>query len=224
MEGSGEVSMPTGRDPIERLRAADPVRADVPDASLARVSAIVQEHLMSDLRRDPTRLPPTRGPLAIIGGLAVAGALALAIALGSGLGTPAPSAGPVAVVPTVAPEPSSEPSTDPIAGGGAGGGAASCIRYDPSILPSYDIVFDGTVTAIDGKHVTFDVSTGWKGAKGSITLTAPESNIAITGPAPDFKVGGRYLVSAAGTTINTCGYTLDYDADTAAAWAAAFGS
>ena len=220
------MSTPAGPDPIERLRAADPIRADdVPDASLARVSAIVQEHLMSDLRRDPNRLPPTRGPLAIIGGLAVAGALALAIALGSGLGTPAPSAGPVAVVPTVAPEPSSEPSTDPIAGGGAaGGGAASCIRYDPSILPSYDIVFDGTVTAIDGKQVTFDVNTGWKGAKASITLTAPESNIAITGPAPEFKVGGRYLVSAAGTTINTCGYTLDYDADTAAAWAAAFGS
>lgn len=220
------MSTPTGPDPIDRLRAADPVRADaVPDASLARVSASVQEHIMSDLRRDPSRLPPTRGPLAIIAGLAVIGALALAVAFGSGLGTPAPSAGPVAVVPTVSPEPSSEPSIDPIAGGGAaGGGAASCIRYEPSILPSYDIVFDGTVTAIDGDQVTFDVNTGWKGAKGSITLTAPESNIAITGPAPEFNVGGRYLVSAAGSTINTCGYTLDYDAETAAAWAAAFGS
>ncbi|MEA2613323.1 MAG: hypothetical protein QOI52_1282 [Chloroflexota bacterium] len=221
------MSMPSGPDPIDRLRAADPSRADdVPDASLARVSASVQEHIMSDLRRDPNRLPPTRGPLAIVAGLAVVGALALAIAFGSGLGTPAPAGSPVAVVPTVSPGPSSEPSTDPIAGGGGagGGGAASCIRYDPSILPSYDIVFDGTVTAIDGKQVAFDVNTGWKGAKGSITLTAPESNIAITGPAPEFTVGGRYLVSAAGTTINTCGYTLDYDADTAAAWAAAFGS
>ncbi|HUP53954.1 MAG TPA: hypothetical protein VM408_00485 [Methylomirabilota bacterium] len=220
------MSMPSGRDPIDRLRAADPSHTDdVPDASLARVSARTQEHIMSDLRRDPSRLPPTRGPLAVIGGLAVVGAVALAIAFGSGFATPAPSAGPVAVVPTVSPEPSSDPSTDPIAGGGAaGGGAASCIRYDPSILPSYDVVFDGTVTAIDGDQVTFDVNTGWKGAKGSITLTAPESNIAITGPAPEFKVGGRYLVSAAETTINTCGYTLDYDAATAATWAAAFGS
>lgn len=220
------MSMPTGRDPIDRLRAADPFPADdVPDASLARVSARVQEHIMSDLQRDPSRLPPSRGPLAVIAGLAIAGAVALAIAFGSGLGTPAPSGGPVAVVPTVAPDLSNEPSTDPIAGGGAaGGGAASCMRYEPSILPSYDIVFDGTVTAIDGKQVTFDVNTAWKGANGSITLTAPESNIAITGPAPEFKVGGRYLVSAAGSTMNTCGYTLDYDADTAAAWAAAFGS
>jgi hypothetical protein len=39
---------------------------------------------------------------------------------------------------------------------------------------------------------------------------------------PDFEVGGRYLVTAAGSTINSCGYTLDYDADTAADWAAAF--
>ena len=39
---------------------------------------------------------------------------------------------------------------------------------------------------------------------------------------PDFEVGGRYLVTAAGSNINACGYTLDYDADTAADWAAAF--
>ena len=39
---------------------------------------------------------------------------------------------------------------------------------------------------------------------------------------PDFEVGGRYLVTASGSTINACGYTLDYDAATAAAWAAAF--
>jgi hypothetical protein len=220
------MSMPTGQDLIDRLRAADPIRAaDVPDASLARVSARVQERIMADKQFDTTTLPPTRGPLAILGGLALAGALALAIALGSGLGTPAPSGGPIAVNPTPSQNPA-DPTTDPIAGGGggaAGGGAASCIRYDPSILPTFDIVFDGTVTAIDGDQVTFNVKTGWKGADGSVTLTAPESNIAITGPAPEFKVGGRYLVSAAGSTINTCGYTLDYDADTAAAWAAAFG-
>ena len=217
------MSMPTGQDPIDRLRAADPIRAaDVPDASLARVSARVQEHIMADKQFDPTSLPPTRGPLAIIGGLTLVGALALAVVLGSGLGAPAPSGGPVAVVPTA----SADPTTDPIAGGdggAAGGGAASCIRYDPSILPTFDIVFDGTVTAIDGDQVTFDVQTGWKGADDSITLTAPESNIAITGPAPEFKVGGRYLVTAAGSTMNSCGYTLDYDADTAASWAAAFG-
>lgn len=205
------MSMPTGRDPIDRLRAADPIRADdVPDASLARVSARVQEHIMTDTRRSPI-LPPTRGPLAVIGSLAVAGAIALAIAFGSGLGTPAPTGAPVAANPT--------PSENPA----AGGGMASCLVYDPANLPTFDKVFDGTVTAVDGDQVTFDVNTGWKGADGSVTLTAPAVDIALLGPMPEFKVGSRYLVTTAGSNINACGYTLDYDPATAAAWAAAFG-
>jgi hypothetical protein len=85
-----------------------------------------------------------------------------------------------------------------------------------------DVVFDGTVTAIDGDQITFNVNEGWKGAEGTITLTVPQVDVALTGPLPDFKVGGRYLVTATGSTINACGYTLDYDADTAAQWKAAF--
>lgn len=210
MERSSEVSKPNGSDPIDRLRAADPIRADdVPDASLARVSARIQEHIMTDVQRDPT-LRPTRGPLALIGGLALAGAFALAIALSSGFGAQAPGGGPVAANPT--------PSENPA----AGGGMASCIRYDPAILPTFETVFDGTVTAVEGDQVTFEVNTGWKGVDGSVTLTAQNTSVALLGPIPDFKVGGRYLVTAAGSNINACGYTLDYDADTAADWAAAF--
>ena len=201
--------MPNGSDPIERLRAADPVRADeLPDASLARVTAMVQEHIMSDKQFDPT-VRPSRGPLVWIGGLALTGALALAIAVSSGFGIGGPSSAPIGAGPTENPA--------------AGGGVASCLVYDPANLPNHDVVFDGTVTAVDGDQVTFDVNTGWKGAEGSITLTAPQVDIAISGPLPDFQVGGRYLVTAYGDTINACGYTLDYDADEAASWAAAFG-
>lgn len=202
------MSQLNGSDPLDQLRAADPIRADdVPDANLARVQAKVQEHIMSDSKFDPT-VRPTRGPLAKIAGVAIAGAFALALAFSAGFGLP----GSGGATPT-----------DPVDGGGGGGAIDSCIRYDPSNLPTFDVVFDGTVTGIDGDQVTFDINSGWKGADGSITLTAPESNIALTGPAPEFSVGGRYLVTAAGTAINTCGYTLDYDAATAADWAAAFG-
>jgi hypothetical protein len=205
------MSPPNGSDPIDRLRAADPVRPDeVPDASLARMTAKIQEHIMSDKQFDPTVRQP-RGPLALVGGLVVVGALALAVALGSGLGGGAQSPGPVGVGPS--------PSEDPAAGGG---GVASCLVYDPANLPTFEVVFDGTVTGIDGDQVAFEVNTGWKGAEGSITLTAPEENIAITGPLPDFAVGERYLVTASGGTISACGYSLDYDAETAASWAAAF--
>lgn len=205
------MSLSKGSDPLDELRASDPARADgVPDASLARVSAKVQEHIMTDLQQhDPSTVRPRRRPLAAFGGLALAGAFALAIALSNGFGVQSP--GSIGAAPT--------PSDDLA----AGGGMASCIMYDPATLPTFEIVFDGTVTAVDGDQVTFDVNTGWKGADGSITLTAPDANAALTGPAPDFAVGGRYLVTAAGPNINTCGYSLDYDADTASTWAAAFG-
>jgi hypothetical protein len=200
------MSMPTGPDPIDRLRAADPIRADeVPDASLARVSARIQEHIVTDIQHTSTAAS-WRRPFALVGGLAAAGALALAIALGSGLGVQAPGGV------------GSNPTDNP----GAGGGVASCLAYDPASLPNFDIVFDGTVTAVNGDKVTFDVNNGWKGVDGSVTLTAPQVDVALTGPAPDFAVGGRYLVTAAGSTINACGYTLDYDAAAAADWAAAF--
>ena len=208
------MSMTNGTDPIDELRAADPVRPDeVPEASLARMTASVQEHMMSQLRRDPTRVPPTRGPLAIVGGLTLVGALALAVIVWPGLGIGgggSASAPPVAVVPT--------PTENPA----AGGGQASCLVYDPANLPTFDIVFDGTVTAVDGDQVTFDVNEDFKGAGDGITLTAPVVDPALVGPLPDFQVGGRYLVTAFESTINACGYTVDYDAETAAAWAAAF--
>ena len=211
------MSIPTGPDPIDRLRAADPIRADdVPDASLARVSARIQENIMTTQQHDPV-VRHSRGPLAWVGGLAVVGviALAFAIAAGGGFGTQTPP--PIAANPTPseAPDPSGNPA--------AGGGVASCLVYDPANLPTFETVFDGTVTAIDGDQVTFKVNDGWKNADGSITLTAPQVDIALTGPLPEFTVGSRYLVTAAGSTINACGYTLDYDADTAAKWAAAFG-
>ncbi|HEX6868079.1 MAG TPA: hypothetical protein VF119_04695 [Candidatus Limnocylindrales bacterium] len=209
MERGTEVSMPSGSDPIDRLRAADPVRAeDLPDASLARVTANVQEHMMTQNRYDPTVRPPRR-PLAFLGGLALVGAFALAIAVGTGsIGGGDP--GPIGAAPT--------PTENPA----AGGGMASCLVYDPANIPAMDVAFDGTVTAIEGDQVTFTVNTGWKGADGTITLTKPDADPALVGPLPEFAVGERYLVTASGDTINACGYTVDYDEATAESWAQAF--
>ncbi len=203
--------MPSGSDPIDRLRAADPVRADdVPSASLARVSAKVQEHIVTDIQHSSRTF--MTNPLAKLGGLALAGAFALAIALGSGFNLGGQAPDPIGAVPS--------PSDDPT----VGGGMASCLMYDPAMLPTFDKVFDGTVTAVDGDRVTFDVNAAWKGVDGSVTLTAPAVEMALTGPLPEFKVGGRYLITTAGSTINACGYSLDYDAKTAGEWAAAFAS
>src|SRR5687768_15315433 len=103
------MSLPTGPDPIDRLRAANPIGADeVPDASLARVSARIQEHIVTDIQH--TSVVSSRRPIALLGGLAAAGALALAVAFGSGFGAKAPAGGPIAADPT--------PSENPAAGGG----------------------------------------------------------------------------------------------------------
>ena len=148
------MSLANGSDPLDRLRAADPVRADsVPDASLARVEAMIKEHIMTDVQQTPARAP--RRQIALLGALAVTGALALAIAFGPGFGSRA--AGPIGAAPIGA---SPTPSEDPAGGGGA---MASCIMYDPAILPTFDVVFDGTVTALAGDQVTFEVNKGWKG-------------------------------------------------------------
>ncbi len=210
MERSSEVSKPTGLDPLDRLRAADPVPADgVPDASLARVSARIQEHIVTDIQ-NTTSVTPSRRPFAMFGGLVAAGALAIALAIGIGSGFGVQPPGSVGANPD-------DPGNPP-----AGGGLASCLAYDPAALPTFDVVFDGTVTAVAGDQVTFDVNDGWKGADDSITLTAPDVDVALLGDMPEFEVGGRYLVTAAGSNINACGYTLDHDPDTAAEWAAAF--
>jgi hypothetical protein len=216
------MSTTNGSDPFDRLRAASPVHADdVPDASLTRVSARIQEHIMTDVQNSPTA-KRSRRPYALVGVLGLVGAIALAVTFGSGLGRQRP--GSIASVPTPsaeAPTPSPDVPTstsDPV----TGGGMASCIMYDPTILPTFDTVFDGTVTAIDGDQVTFAVNAAWKGVGSSVTLTAPSDSVALVGPVPDFEVGGRYLVTAAGSNINSCGYTLEFDAGTAAAWAAAF--
>ena len=75
------MTIPTGHDPIDRLHAADPIQTDdVPDASLARVAARIQEHIMTDKQHDPTVRQP-RGPLVWVGSLALFGVFALAIGI-----------------------------------------------------------------------------------------------------------------------------------------------
>lgn len=198
------MSRPNGPDPIERLRAADPIPAEsVSDASLARVSARVQEHVMTDIQQTSASGLRRRRSLGLVGGLTMAAGLAVAVAAGSNLGVQAPTDDP----------------GNPAAGGG---GMAMCLAYDAANVPTFDIAFDGTVTSINGDQVAFQVNEGWKGVGASVSLTAPNVDVALLGQMPDFEVGGRYLVSAAGSTINACNYTLDYDANEAADWAAAF--
>ncbi len=206
-------------DPIEMLRAINPVDPHgVPSASLARVSAKVQETMMSDISNETVQRPRFRfSGLGVAAGAVAVLALAVTVGLSGGLGS---APGGVAVVPTG--EPTAQP-TDTGGGISSGGGMASCLAYDPTIVPTFDLAFDGTVTVVNGDQVTFAVNTDFKGGAGdTITLTSAQGDPTLAGPGIDFEVGGRYLVSGAGTDVNICGFTMPYSDADAAAWAAAF--
>ena len=208
-------------DPIEMLQAINPADPHgVSSASLARVSAKVQETIMSDIINASTQRPRRRfAGLGIAAGAVAVFALAVTVGLSGGFGS---APGGVAALPDQTPGGPTAQPTD-VGGSIGGGGMASCLAYDPASLPMFDITFDGTVTAVNGDQVTFAVNTAFKGVAGdTITLTSAQGDVALMGPGIDFEVGGRYLVSGAGSDVNGCGFTLPYSDTDAAAWAAAF--
>lgn len=188
------------KDPLDALRAADPVRDDhLPSASLARIRARVNEDVMTDT--EPRMGRPTRSIFAAVG---IAAAIALAIVAGGGR-----LAGGLS------------PGTSP------GPGSASCVeQYSLATLANREYAFDGTVTAISGDRVTFSVTSAFRGVSGSsITLDANGlAGTAVTSAGgPNLVVGERYLVAGDATFVWACGFTQAWDAGTAADWAAALG-
>jgi hypothetical protein len=145
-----------------------------------------------------------------IGAVGVAAVVAVALlAFGPKSGAPGPS------------------PSDAGVGGAAGGGAGTCIRFDLDLLAQQGFAFDGTVTAIDGESVTFDVGKWYRGSgDASVTLTqvGQGEGAVMEGILVDFQIGSRYLVSGAGGVITGCGYSQAWDASAAADWESAFGS
>jgi hypothetical protein len=206
------MSEPNDHDPIELLRRSNPVDADeLPSANLARIRARVQEKVMTDTQPETRNDTPQRRLRWTIGVAGVTAAAAIAfLAFGPRGGAPVPS-----------------PSDGGVGGGpGAGGGTAMCIRFDLELLAQQQFAFDGTVTAIDGESVTFDVAKWYRGSgDGPVTLTEVGlgGGATMEGILVDFQVGTRYLVSGADGVITGCGYTQEWDAAAAADWAGAFG-
>ena len=202
------MNQPLDPDPLDLLRAADPVSADdLPSASLARIRARVSEDVMAT-RTAPRKVPwrtRTIGALAGAGAAIAVGIAALAFAFGTGGTRPG-------VVP----------------GTSVGPGSAMCVeQYSPATLTRRAFAFDGTVTAIDGDRVTFTVNHAYRAAAGpTITLVATGmTGTAITSAGgPNLSVGQRYLVAGEAEFVWACGFTQPWDAAVAADWAAAFGS
>lgn len=211
-------------DELARLQAANPVASDeVADlATSPRAQASRTELTMATETSTSDRGSARRPRRALL-----AGALLLALVVGG-----------VAVAFTALRDPGQDGSQD-LAGGpspsatqgvpGAtgpspvvpGGASASCVTtYTLTTLAERDHAFAGTVTAIDGDELTFEVEEVFRGdVAGTVTLGG---GLLLTGTTPDggppLTLGDRVLVAGDGRFAWGCGFTQPHDEEVAARW------
>jgi len=210
-------------DELERLRAADPAPSDAIEemTTSARARALRAELTMQT--DDPTPTPtPTWRRTALAGLTLVAlaiGGVAVAIQLADDGG----AAGDDLADPVTTPDDGTAPGT-----GGEqpdamppGGGMAMCLAvYSPETLADREVAFAGTVTAMAGDDITFDVEEVFRGDVGETeTLGGAEfiGGINPDNPTP-VAVGDRLLVAGDGGFAWGCGFTQPYDDEVAATW------
>lgn len=212
------MSQPTGIDPLDELRSLDPIVPDrLPSASLARLSARVQEDIMSTQQSSAGRRRFVIPAVAAV----LAGIALVAIVVGR-----MPASDPGSAVASASPGTQiAAASPSPLAPGGPV--SAFCVeRYSPQTVAERAFAFDGTVAKISGDEVTFRVGHWFKGAAGdSVTLTATgmTGNAITSAGGPNLAVGERYLVAGEDHFAWACGFTQPYDPSVAADWAAATG-
>ncbi|MBI4259263.1 MAG: hypothetical protein HY658_01735 [Actinobacteria bacterium] len=101
----------------------------------------------------------------------------------------------------------------------------SCVALGSlDTLPDREFAFDGTVTAIEGDRVTFEVSRWYRGGGGgSVTLVAPISAGGVTSVGgPDIEVGDRILGAGEEEFLWYCGFSMHYSEDNAELFEAAY--
>ncbi len=200
-------------DPLEALRGVDPlVPGDLPpDTSGHHARALFEEITTMDTmeRTHTENAAPQRRPrfALALGSVAVVVAAVVGVTLAIG----------------------GDGEPDTIAGGVPIASAAMCVeQYDLATLANRDIAFDGTVNAIDGDSVTFDVNTWFAGgSEDRVTLETSAGMVdgaitSVSGDGATLDVGSRYLVSGSGGFVWACGFTMTYDSGIAGQWAQVF--
>lgn len=106
----------------------------------------------------------------------------------------------------------------------AGGAMSSCMQFSTDILKGMTPAFAGTVTSLAGSTVTLSVDRWYAGGPADeVTLTSPGSDGTLAMDGVAFEEGARYLVTAAGGTVNGCGYSGPATPELERAFATAFG-
>lgn len=176
----------------QRLAALDPVHPDRSPAPMPGPRAHeILEQAMTQLDDDTRTAPKSRKGLALLA--AAAGIVALGIAgvvLTSGEDGDDPATAPTTLALTAAP-------FDPL--------TSSCLPFDASTLATFPVAFAGTATTIEGGTVTLDVDRWYRGGDADLVLLDAGPIAALDGV--DFAVGTRYLVTAEGGAVTSCGFS-----------------
>ncbi len=219
MSGDEHADERAGDDLRARLRAEDPA-ASLPPVESDRVRRLLEATMAHDARTArsaagagvPAATRRPRWPLAVAAAaVLVLGGVAGGLALtgdepGSGAGAPGSAA-------------SAEPSTAP----GRDGRTAlaltvadpppnvRCRRVTPEALAGMETAFAGTVTAVGGEAITFEVERWYAGGDVDVVeVLDPVGLGAALEGSPDFEPGQRFLVTAAEGQVTGCGFSAPY--------------
>jgi len=199
-------------DELERrLRSADPA---APAAQEGAPTDVWIRDLVEATMHNSQHVPTQRSRW-----LAVAASAAAITVLGAGAyavlePTDSPSGGPSA---------SNVPAME-LALSGTDDAMASCLPFSVEMLRPMPVAFSGTASTVDDGTVVLEVDQWYRGGESEqVRLAAPEgSHVALLG-AVQFEQGTRYLVTASGGVVNSCGYTMEWDADSESSFQEAFG-
>ena len=101
---------------------------------------------------------------------------------------------------------------------------SSCMVFDLAVLADMSPAFAGTATSVEGETVTLTVDRWYAGGDAStVVLTGAAGSPALI-DGFEFQVGSQYLITAAGGTVNFCGYSGPATPELTAAFDAAFAS
>jgi hypothetical protein len=101
---------------------------------------------------------------------------------------------------------------------------ASCLPFSVETLRGMPVAFSGSVTALEGGNARLTVDRWYRGGPSrEVLIQAPDERAAALGGAAPFSQGKRYLVSASGGAVGSCGYSGEWDPQYEAAFRQAFG-
>lgn len=191
----------------QRLRAADPTKSADPNQPTSSWIADLVEATMnteSTAQRRHWRVPAAAAAAAVIlgiGGYAV-------VQNGQDSAMPGALAG-------------ARPME--LAMAGSGPSMSSCIQFSVGILADMPVAFSGTAVEVGNGTVLLDVDHWYRGGDAQqVEISSPDLSTVSLDGAVTFSDGQRYLVTATDGVVNSCGFTAEWNADTAAAFDEAF--